>query len=485
MSERDQKAIADGARAWVNMMILAAVGVGLSMAFKDDPEYDDVRKEVRHTHFVFKLWGTWFRIKKPFELAQVANIAEAVYDWTRGVNPHLMRSIRESFLETNMPPMVPQVYNLVTGWRTGVDPGRPFSRAPRPIVPENLSRLPSHMQFNAYSSAFAIGWSQALHNLGIDISPMMIDWTLNNELAYWGREIRVTSDYAFSTRAPQWTDTPIIGTMLNRFRIDPSRSSASLDEFWAIMGRGRGEFDEAAAGYDRQLQRANPNAVRAYLAGLQHDEAIYAVLSRHFPAADKAMHPLNRAKSVYDVNIGMRREMADPGGLISTAAATLGTSIALSPAQRAEIDNILGRLSAVESWNALHAIGRPGWERRQVRDPQPLLDELKAVSDDAYTEMMRRRQRNRIGTFEADMTRWARVERRVTRMMRNRNMLGLAWGRTFARRRGPARKMESEEGSMDDGAQDDEVQADEDSPDAPPPPQAPSWLPPQFGVTPN
>jgi hypothetical protein len=348
--------------------------------------------------------------------------------------------------------MVPQVYNIVTGWRTGVDPGRPLSRSPRPIVPEGLARLPSHMQYNAYSSAFAIGWSRALHNLGINISPMMIDWTLNNELAYWGREVRVTSDYFFSPRAPQWTDTPIIGTMLNRFTLDPSRSSQSVQEFWALMGRGRGEFDEAAAGYDAILRRGNPNAVMAYLAGLPQEERVYAVLQRHFSAADKSAHPLNRANIIFRVNSGMRREMAEVAGLISTEPGSRGESIPLAPAQRAQIDNILGRLSAIEAWNALHTVGRPGWAGREVRDPQLLLDELRAASEAVYEEMMRRRSRpsivglsGTVGSFQDDMARWRQIEERVVEMMTDQNMLGMAWDRTFRGRRGPTRLMQQPE----------------------------------------
>jgi hypothetical protein len=442
LSERDQRAIADGARAWVNMMILAAVGVSLALAFKDDPEYEDVKDEVRHSHFVFKLWGTWYRIKKPFELAQVANIAESFFNWMTGNDPRLMRHITHSFLETHAPPVVPQMYNLITGWRTGIDPGRPFSRAPRPIVPEALSRLPSHLQYNAYSSAFAISWSQALQRVGVNISPMMIDWTLNNELAYWGREIRVSSDYVFSSRPPRWEDTPIIGTMLNRFRVIPGRGSASIDEFWALMGRGRGEFDEAHAGYDAMLRRGNPNAVMSYLAGLSREEVVYSVLMQHFSAQQKSAHPLTRANTIFRINSGMRREVAEPDGLISTDPATRGQAIALSPAQRAQVDDILGRLSALEAWNSLHAIGRPGWAGREVRDPEPVLEELRAASPEAYGELMRRRQTGRVGSWQQDLQRWSQIEQEVERMIRDENMLGLAWDRTFTRRRVPTRRLQ-------------------------------------------
>jgi hypothetical protein len=428
--------------------------VGIAFLFRDDPEYDDVRREVKDTHFVFKLWGTWYRIKKPFELAHIANTAEAFFDWMRENDPRLMSRMWSSFRETHMPPIMPQGYNLLTGWVTGVDPGRIGSREARRIVPEGLSRLPAHQQYNAYSSAFAIAWSRALNEVGLSISPMMIDWTLNNELAYWGREVRVTSDYLFSSRAPQWTDTPVIGTMMNRFTHDPSRSSESVQEFWRMMARGRGDFDEALAGYDDMIRRGNPGAIEAYLAGLSEPERIYAVLMRHFRGDDLSAHPLHRAQIVYRINTGMRREMAEPQGLINTESGSRGESIVLAPTVRAQVDNILGRLSAIEAWNALHGVGQPGWASREMRDPTPVLEELRAASEAAYEEMMRRRNRpesvgmrGRVGTFQEDRERWSEVEGRVREMIRDRDMLGMGWERVLQRRRAPTRSLEEREGA--------------------------------------
>jgi hypothetical protein len=196
------------------------------------------------------------------------------------------------------------------------------------------------------------------------------------------------------------------------------------------------------------LRAANPNATMAYLAGLSREETIYAVLMRHFTPNDKVAHPLRRTNVIYSINSGMRREMADPEGLISTAPGAQGRPIALSPAQRAQVDDVLGRLSALEAWNALHAIGRPGWAQREVRDPQPVLDELRAASEDAYDEMMRRRRQGRIGTWAEDIRRWAQVEQRVERMIQDENLLGLAWDRTFSRRRTPTRRMQDPAGEL-------------------------------------
>jgi hypothetical protein len=190
----------------------------------------------------------------------------------------------------------------------------------------------------------------------------------------------------------------------------------------------------------------------AYHAGLSPEERTYAVLQRHFRGNDQSAHPLNRANIIYRIDSGMRREMAERDGLINTAPGSRGESIPFAPDKRAEMDNILGRLSAIEAWNALHLVGRPGWAAREVRDPQPVIDELRAASPEAYDEMMRRRNHpeavglhGRVRSFEEDTARWREVEERVNTMIQDENMLGTAWQKTFRRRKAPTRQMQQPE----------------------------------------
>ena len=207
------------------------------------------------------------------------------------------------------------------------------------------------------------------------------------------------------------------------------------------MSHGAGTFPIAAAGYDRVLKEGVAANTSAYLAQLPREQRIYSVLMRHGTAQEREHHPLNRAAIVVRVDQEMRREMAEERGLISTRTRR-GSSIPLTPTQKTQVDDILGRLSALETWNALHDIGRPGWSNRSVRDPQPVLDELRAASPEAYAEMIYRRQQHKVGTFEADQRRWVSTQGRVERLIENENLLGFAWDRTFRRRRGPARQLQ-------------------------------------------
>lgn len=440
VSVEDEKALRDGARLWVNMALMAFVSLALAFAYRDDKDIEDVPDDIKYTHWIVRVPVLGLlRIKKPFEMAALANIAEAVYDRVAKDDPRLLKRLKDGVLSTHMPPLVPAIGGIAIGWRTGIDP-----RTGRPIEPETARGRSAELRYGAYSSAFAREWAKALAGVGLHVSPSMIDWTLQAEFAYWGREVKATSDYFWGHRgAPKFTDLPILGTIANRFAVDPSRASQSVKEFWDLMGTGRGDYARAAADYDHYLSEANPLATTSYLASLPRDERIYAVLQKHFTPRDKEAHPLNRAGIVVRINAAMRREMAEAGGLISTAGgSSRGRGIAMTADQQRTVDDVLGRLSAIEAWNSLHLIGRDGWEARQVRDPQPLLDELRAASPEAYAEMMRRRRDKKVGTFEADRARWLDVQGKVDRLISDQNLLGAKWRQSFRRRRGPARRME-------------------------------------------
>lgn len=435
ISEGDAQAIRDGARVWVNVMIMAAVGAAIFLLHKDDPEYKGIADEkTKATHWVFKLFGKWYRVKKPFELAASANITQSVLEHWVHNDPRLWSKIGHGLKEVHTPPYIPQTARLYFDLKSNYD-----STFDRPIVRQSLSRLPIHMQFDAYTSEFAKQWSVALHKIGVDIAPAKIDYALNNSIAYWGREIGVSSNYFMgrNRESPKWTDVPIAGTMINRVTIDPARRSESVDEFWKIMGQGRGQYDQALAGYDNVLKSGNPETVKTFLAGLSAEERTYAVLNKHFKKADQEAHPLNRAKAIIAIDNTMRREMI-LGQLLDTTYRTDPQVIALSPAKQTEVHDILGRLSAIESWNALHDLGHPGWAQREVRNPSIILDELKASDERVYDELMRRRKKAKVGTYEEDRERWKDLQGRVDEMVRDEDMLGLAWRKSERKRRTPA-----------------------------------------------
>jgi hypothetical protein len=446
VSKDDEEAIGTGLRIWMTLGVIMLAGAALSMAYHDDPEYEDVSDVTKWTHWRFKLYGEWIRLKR-FEFGFPAIAAEAVYDLVAKKDPRLFDKMRAGLIATHSPPIVPQGVKLYNDMSSGIN-----SFTQRPIVPETQAGRSPHLRYGTYTSEFSKVWAETLHGVGIEVSPAMIDYTLQTSLAYWGREIKVSSDYFFgrSHDSPALTDMPIVGTMWNRFTIDPSRQSASIDEFWKIMGHGKGNFSMALNDYDYYLKSGNGDAAKTFLAGMKPEERVYAVLQKHGTAADKQLHPLERAKTILKIDQDMRREMAD-NALINTSPAKKGEFIVVSPAKRVEVDRILGRLSAVEVWNALHDVGRRGWEQRDIRDPEPVLRELKASSQDAYDEMMRRRndifvgfgnskKRTPIGDYAADREKWQTIEQNTIKLINDDNMMGIKWEQTARRRKAPTPK---------------------------------------------
>jgi hypothetical protein len=413
LSDNERQTIAEGLRTWVRLGIYTSVLIGLKLLFQDHDEYKDVKDETLWTHSPVKIGDTWFRIPKAFEFALPANIAEVVIDWAYQRDPRLWSRIGHATKDAFLPPYMPQAFQLFMGGVLGERYDQKSGEA-RPIVRDDLARLPAFMQFDAYSSYLAIQLSKAANDWGVDISPAKIDFFLSAGAGYWGREIQTISNRFDPKReATQWTETPLIGTVLNRITIDPSRQSASVTKTWDLIARGKGTYDRALAGYQNIIKTTggSPEAIKEYLGRLNDSEKTYAVLENHFSAEDKAKHPIHRAGNALRVDNAVRRELIL--GRLEDTSTKERRFITVPPAKNTEIQDILGRLNAVSAWNGLQVAKVPGWGERNIRHEQSILDELKASSETVYDEVMRRRRKAKVGDFEADLSRWQSVESRV------------------------------------------------------------------------
>jgi hypothetical protein len=202
---------------------------------------------------------------------------------------------------------------------------------------------------------------------------------------------------------------------------------------------------------------ASADALRTFLVGLSPDRTIYAVLMQHFPTADRATHPLNRAQQIDRELFQIRREMRGEGAIRTASSPDSdegggrGSPIVLSPALRTQVERIMQGITALEMYNALRDMGRPGWINRPVRDPSPLYRELQASAPELYAELLRRFARSRvegtatdapIGDYAQDRAAWIRVQERVINRIQQENMLGLQslWNEKYSNRRSPTRR---------------------------------------------
>lgn len=446
-SKSDERTMRRGIRSWVILSIVAAMGGALSLlnGGGDDPdEYADNNRETKNTHWVFKLFDVWVRLKR-FEFGMPAVITEALLDLVVRGDPRAAEKIRDGIVATHTPPLTPQILREWEAFRYGIDP-----RTGRPIIPFGLRDLPPHMRATPFSSEFARQWAQFLHGVGIEVAPVMIDYGLSTQFGYWGREAQIASNMLVRGMPGDWREVPLIGPVVNRFTWDPHRSTESILEFRRIMRDGQSPYVQASAGYNQMMRDgASADALRTYLVGLPPDQIIYSVLMQHFSTTDRNTHPMNRAQQIDRVMFQIRREMAGQGA-ISTDAAFRGTTIALSPALRTQVERIMQNITALEMWNALHDMGRPGWANRSVRDPTALYRELQASAPTLYAELLRRFASSRledgsaspIGDYATDRAAWIAVQSQVIQRIEEQNLLGLqaAWDTKFSARRGPARR---------------------------------------------
>jgi hypothetical protein len=446
-----------GVRSLVILSIVSIMGAAISLldgGADDKEEYADNNREVKNTHWTFKMFGVWIRLKR-FELGMPAIITEALMDLVRRGDPRAAEKIRDGIIATHTPPLTPQLLREYEALRFGVDP-----RTGRPITPFHLRDLSPHRRYTPFTSEFARQWAQFLHGVGIEASPVLIDYMLNTQLGYWGRETQNISNMLVRGMPGDWREVPIIGPIINRFTWDPHRSTESNLEVRRMLRDGQNPYVRASADYnDLMREGASADALRTFLVGLSPDRTIYAVLMQHFPTADRATHPLNRAQQIDREMFRIRREMHGEGAISTEYGSRRGSPIVLSPALRTQVERIMQNITALEMYNALRDIGRPGWIGRPVRDPSPLYRELQAASPELYAELLRRFASSRvegtatdapIGDYTQDRAAWIRVQERVINRIQQENMLGLRllWNEKYSNRRGPTRRRPGDPADM-------------------------------------
>lgn len=440
-SPRDENNMRAGLRAWIALSIVGMAGAAVWMMSGggDTPEeYDNVNRQTKNTHWVYKLYGIWVRMKR-FEIGMPAIITEAIMDAAFKGDPRLAERVRDGLVATHSPPLIPTLMQDATVMTTGVDP-----RTGRTITPYFMRDLPPHMRRSAYSSEFARQWAEALNKLGIRASPIQIDYMLQSQGGYWGREAQIISNWFSGRNRGEWRDVPIIGQMINRFGIDPERAPESRRVFMEIMGGSAQPYREAAGGYRGLLRDGEPSDVsRSALAAMPASQREYAVLMAHFSQADRNRHPLNRADQIVRINDRMLREIIDRGLVSTQPGSNQGRPIELAPAKRGEVMRILLRIQDAELWNALVDTRVPGFAGRNITNPTPMMQELEASHPAVFAEMNRRRTHNKlegnqaapVGNYEQDRASWITVQSRVRDMVTADDLVGLRPARDRAFRR--------------------------------------------------
>ena len=430
LSADDRKALAQSAKTWANLMLLTLGGVALMATYgggDDDTsaEYGLIREKFKYKAMPVKnpISGEWYAIPKPFEWAIPMNIIEAAIEAQYKGDPRFWEKVRENLIDVTVPPMSPQIVRLYGDIR-----GNFNSLSKRPIVPDYLKTLPPEERFNAYASEFAIWLSRAVNadpeiKKGVEgvgsfvfgnkfeLTPAIVDYAISQSTGYWGKDAQKASNLGFAAlrgerpRSEKVQDLPLIGTMVQSFKIDPYRVTQALDSFYEAAGRDGGAYATAANGYKEKLKRYGEQAANQYLATLPEDQRAYALLEASAPKSIRDAHPLNRLKNVVKATGDIEREIV-MGRLANTRNPSKLERMTLAPAKADEVRDLMAHIKTIEIHNTLVGLGVKQYAGRKPIDVEPTMRVLEASSPEVAEELRRRYMRTRVGDFTKSMESW-------------------------------------------------------------------------------
>ncbi len=430
LSRDEQRDLADAYKSYLRWGAISLMLMGLYALYQDDDDYQDIKDETKWTHSWFKALGIWFRLPKPFELAVPSNIGEIIWDKIGGRDQRMGERIVDSMYEVLAPPGMPQIMRLTGGIlfnrdRQGIIKGRS-----REIVGENLASRPPHERYHAFTSELAIDLSRAMYRIGVPQSlipaPVKTDFVLSAAGAYWGREVQNSYQTAktiagMSTRPDRKaTDFPI----LRGFTGEAARVSRSVNEMFEMMSREGGEMTMAATEYKQLMdERGRPAEAETWLAQLDEEQRVWTLTQYYGSRSEKREHPLQRAKDADAINREIMRDtildqVAPKRRQGRKQVRDFEEQIVLTPAKKLEVIDILARLSQIEARNTMILLKRKGFEGIDIKDPEPIMDELKAASPEVF-DLLQERRDKKVADWPEVMREWPRYRDRVLKDLVN------------------------------------------------------------------
>lgn len=416
LSADSEKALATSAMAWTNLVLYTGVLLSFMALYQDDDEYRRINARIKNKAQPVKINGEWYQIPKAFELAIPSIFIEAAIDAQTKGDPNFWDRVNEGLWDSLSPPLIPQTVRM---WR---DIGANYnSLSKRPIISEYMQALPPQEQFGAYASHFAISLSRMVNESGakkpvekigsaifqnkFELTPAIIDYALQSGLGYWGKDVQKTSNVSRPNgpRTGNIIEYPLIGTMVQRFQLDPDRASDAHGAYHELMGKQGEGYIRAAKGYEHYLKlslvdqngRAQANA---YLATLESDEArAYAVIEQQTSNRKKNAHPLNRARDMLRVIKDLQGDILTER-LVDSSSRTEPVPIKLTPKQADSARDVLNTLAAIETENAMIALKHKQFATRKPRDPQPAIDLLAGISMELANQFDLRVSRGSVGS---------------------------------------------------------------------------------------
>lgn len=393
---------------WLKITAIALFTAALTMAYKDDEDYEETSDYLRRTGWIIPLpFGGIFYIPKPLDLVPYLSAVERGIEYAYGDEAAGERFMND-LIEGWMPPILPPAINVGVGAFTnqGVAQGDGLTKLleTREIVPDYLLRLPPEQQVTDRTSETAKAIGEAM-----GWSPVKIDYMINSLFGTLGKDVSKSLDAIVNPHRPEmgWDDTFTISTFVR----DSTRGGVSGEAFNELANRTSGTLTQAGNGYRRYVDLGDEQGAAEYLANLENDDQrAWAILNGHFEAKHKRLHPVYRANLISQTVSGLRREMLANEIRDSQLE---GEFIPLSRGQKRHVDDLLADLVRRERRNALVIYGEPGFTDKKLLDVQTSIDLLRDVAPAAADELEARFEKAKVYNSEAISENWPELKQRL------------------------------------------------------------------------
>jgi hypothetical protein len=199
----------------------------------------------------------------------------------------------------------------------------------------------------------------------------------------WARDILRGYD-VLDPQKPQlrWQEYPMVRTTRGL------RGSRGSEDFWDLMGKD-GSFMQAGTSYKSEAvdnKAWSKDDIRTFFdvrMKSDDDAKAFAILNGHYDKDQRSLHPMVRAQDmVKAVSATMRDVVGNRIDVRVTSKKDERTEI--SREARGAAVEILGEINRREYLNALIAMQRPGYEKREPMPVKPYLEELEKLSPEIY-----------------------------------------------------------------------------------------------------
>lgn len=419
-----QKEGADFRNALNVMLKAGALGGGLGAVWAavmwEHESYRDASPYFKGTHLVVPFGNKMFVVPKPFELGLGFTAGEYAFARLMKDDARAGRQFMEAAWQTLQPPNPISDIPLIST-ATELALGKSLFTG-KDIVPGQLQRLPSEMQFTDRTSGLA-KWLGQMTGL----SPMKIEYGIGSEFGNWGRDVMALSQGVDQdTPALAWDDA----IFLRRLIKDPTRSSDITTKFWEYMAQTTGKFNQDVAAYDSLVKGYQDDRAQELMGKFPAAERAFVTLKSAakedgrpaFNADERRLHPLQRATDAVSLLNGLRRELS------TNTFRDFETlqRLKLDPAKRRDIIENVRELAQMEMRNALVIMKEPGYESRPLLDTNDTMEKIVHLSPEIGAEIATRYATSRIYTTAAVQKAWPEVRDELVRSGSDADIHGIA-----------------------------------------------------------